>query len=124
MHLPARGVIGVSAEKRKRPEAGFHSLRHTFVSLCAAGGDPQSVVQALVGHGSPAMTAHYTHVGVDAAKSAVLALPDVTGADAARPASAGAVGTVLDTLAELSVADLRTVAETAQELIHKQETPG
>lgn len=36
---------------------GFHSLRHSFVSLCAANRVPQHVIQELVGHGSPAMTA-------------------------------------------------------------------
>ena len=37
-------------------EVGFHSLRHTFVSLCRAAGAPLSVVEAIVGHASPAMT--------------------------------------------------------------------
>lgn len=63
---------------RVRADCGFHSLRHTFVSLCAAGGVPQSVVQSLVGHGSPAMTQHYTHIGIETAKNAVDLLPDVT----------------------------------------------
>jgi integrase len=64
---------------RGRPDAGFHSLRHTFVSLCAAGGVPQSVVQSLVGHGSPAMTAHYTHIGTETARAAIGSLPNVGG---------------------------------------------
>jgi len=64
--------------QRARVDCGFHSLRHTFVSLCAAGGIPQSVVQSLVGHGSPAMTQHYTHIGIETAKNAVDLLPDVT----------------------------------------------
>jgi integrase len=63
---------------RARADCGFHSLRHTFVSLCAAGGVPQSVVQSLVGHGSPAMTQHYTHIGIETAQKAVALLPDVT----------------------------------------------
>ena len=64
--------------KRASADCGFHSLRHTFVSLCAAGGVPQSVVQSLVGHGSPAMTQHYTHIGIETAQKAVALLPDVT----------------------------------------------
>ncbi len=63
---------------RVRADCGFHSLRHTFVSLCAAGGVSQSVVQSLVGHGSPAMTQHYTHIGIETAQKAVALLPDVT----------------------------------------------
>jgi len=63
---------------RASADCGYHSLRHTFVSLCAAGGVPQSVVQSLVGHGSPAMTQHYTHIGIETAQKAVALLPDVT----------------------------------------------
>jgi integrase len=54
---------GGDTGKRAVVETGFHSLRHTFVSLHAERGTPQAVVQAVVGHGSPAMTAHYTHIG-------------------------------------------------------------
>ncbi len=42
---------------------GFHSLRHTFVSMSAAAGAPQHVIQRIVGHSSPLMTMHYTHLG-------------------------------------------------------------
>jgi integrase len=68
-HKEGTGVIkdengdNVSTGKRAVVEVGFHSLRHTFVSLHAEHGTPQSVVQAIVGHGSPAMTSHYTHIG-------------------------------------------------------------
>ena len=41
---------------------GFHSLRHTFVSECARAGVSLAIIQELVGHGSPAMTRHYTHI--------------------------------------------------------------
>ena len=65
--------------KQVAPECGFHSLRHSFVSLCAAGRVPQSVVQSLVGHGSPAMTQHYTHIGLETAQNAIATLPSLTG---------------------------------------------
>lgn len=61
--------------------AGFHSLRHTFVSICARAGVPASVVQEIVGHSSSAMTRHYTHVGTEAAQAAIAALPDWTRTD-------------------------------------------
>lgn len=54
--------------KRAVVEVGFHSLRHTYVSLHAERGTPQAVVQAIVGHGNPAMTAHYTHIGEETAR--------------------------------------------------------
>lgn len=50
---------------------------------------PQPGVQALVGHGSPAMTQHYTHIALETAQKAVVTLPDVTHAEAlATPANA------------------------------------
>ena len=55
----------------------FHSLRHSFVSLCAASGVPQHVVQGLVGHGSPAMTEVYTHTSFDQKQAAIAALPAI-----------------------------------------------
>jgi len=57
-----------STGKRAVVEVGFHSLRHTYVSLHAERGTPQAVVQAIVGHGNPAMTAHYTHIGEETAR--------------------------------------------------------
>ena len=54
--------------KITKGKVGFHSLRHTFVSTCAKAGVPMSVVQAIVGHGSPAMTRHYTHIDVESAR--------------------------------------------------------
>lgn len=59
-------------------EVGFHSLRHTWVSMHAARGTPQSVIQASAGHASPYMTAHYTHVNEDTARNVALALPAFT----------------------------------------------
>jgi integrase len=116
----------VDGSDRMRPDCGFHSLRHTFVSLCAAGGVPQSVVQSLVGHGSPAMTQHYTHVGTEAARRAVALLPDVT--DLSTPASsltptttgtAGGLGAVLDGLRTLDGAGLRAALAETKRLIKK-----
>ena len=54
---------------------GFHSLRHSFVSLCAAEGVPQVVMQELVGHGSPAMTAIYSHANLEQRAAAIAGLP-------------------------------------------------
>jgi integrase len=49
-------------------EVGFHSLRHTYVSLCAERGVPLAVIQGNVGHGNAAMTRHYLHVSEDTAR--------------------------------------------------------
>ncbi|VGO21122.1 hypothetical protein SCARR_03192 [Pontiella sulfatireligans] len=64
--------------KRAVVEVGFHSLRHTYVSLHAERGTPQAMIQGNVAHSSPAMTAHYTHVSEEAAvrTAQVLVLDD------------------------------------------------
>ena len=63
--------------KRAMVDVGFHSLRHTFVSLSANAGAPLAVVQAIVGHSNPAMTRHYFHESETALQSAVAALPSI-----------------------------------------------
>ena len=79
---------GPGTGKRAVVDVGFHSLRHTFVSLCREANAPLAVVEAIVGHANPAMTRHYTHVGEAAATTAVAALPDIIGtAKPALPAS-------------------------------------
>jgi integrase len=70
---------GVHTGKRAVVEVGFHSLRHTFVSLCREANAPLAVVEAIVGHSNPAMTRHYTHVSETAAAAAVNSLPAVLG---------------------------------------------
>lgn len=71
---------------RKPVLAGFHSLRHSFVSMCRSANAPEAVVMAIVGHGSPAMTRHYTHIGETAARAAISALPHIqTPSPAAKP---------------------------------------
>jgi integrase len=77
--------IHVEGRKMKANQIGFHSFRHSFVSFCANAGVPLPVVQSLVGHGNPAITRHYIHVGEEATKQAVAALP---GGDPNKPKSA------------------------------------
>jgi len=57
---------------------GFHSLRHSFVSLCAANRVPQVAIQELVGHGSPAMTALYSHADFEQKQDAINGLPSMS----------------------------------------------
>lgn len=74
-----RRGTGTGTDKRAVVEVGFHSLRHTLVSLCRESNAPLAVVEAIVGHSNPAMTRHYTHVSELAAAQAVNALPAVLG---------------------------------------------
>ncbi len=73
----------IDSGKRAIVEVGFHSLRHTFVSMCREANAPLSVVESIVGHSNPAMTRHYTHTSELAAASAVNSLPSVMGDKAA-----------------------------------------
>jgi integrase len=78
-------VIGKDGKPVKRDtgkhpvvEVGFHSLRHTFVSLSRSADAPLAVVEGLVGHSSPAMTRHYTHTSDAARRTAIDSLPDIS----------------------------------------------
>ena len=66
-------------EDRSRPHVfkDLHSLRHTFVYLAAESGIPLAIVQGIVGHASPKMTALYADHATDKAKAeAMKKLPD------------------------------------------------
>ena len=63
-------------------KVGFHSLRHTFVSLMGNTGAPLALVQSIVGHSNPMMTAHYFHAQTEALSNAVGHLPTITTGDA------------------------------------------
>ena len=109
-------------------EVGFHSLRHTFVSLCREANAPLAVVEAIVGHTSPAMTRHYTHVSEHAAAQAVAALPPVLGktppkmlpaqtpAEAIRAAVAALEGATAKTWAKANTAALAELQAAIQAL--------
>ena len=69
--------VNVPGRTHKAPEATFHSLRHTFVSMSANAGVPLHIVQAIVGHESQAMTRHYYHENEKALRQAVNAIPTI-----------------------------------------------
>jgi integrase len=85
LHKPGTGTGG----KRAVIEVGFHSLRHTFVSLCRESNAPLAVVESIVGHSNPSMTRHYTHVGELAAGRAVALLPSVMSEATPEPTKRG-----------------------------------
>lgn len=69
----------VDGYKNAVAKVGFHSLRHSFVSLMGNAGAPLALVQSIVGHSNPMMTAHYFHARTDALASAVGNLPALMG---------------------------------------------
>lgn len=62
---------------RKVTDYGFHSLRHTFVSMAARAGIRQEVVREIVGHTNTAMTLHYTHTNDADLQEAMAAFPAI-----------------------------------------------
>jgi integrase len=55
----------------------FHCLRHTAVSLLKEAGVPAAVVMELVGHDSPEISTHYTHIGRESLADAAAKFPDL-----------------------------------------------
>ena len=73
--------VRIEGRRTRTPEATFHSLRHTFVSLAANAGVPLPVVASIVGHTSTAMTRHYYHENEEMLCQAVAAIPAIGGVD-------------------------------------------
>ena len=69
-------AAGIATNSKKegwlmaRPDATFHSLRHTFVTRAIEAGISVAIVRAIVGHTTETMTEHYTHVGGEAVLAA------------------------------------------------------
>jgi len=97
--------VKIEGRRYRVPEATFHSLRHTFVSLAANAGVPLPVVQSIVGHTSTAMTRHYYHETEEVLWRAVEAIPAIGEANGSTvppmAASASAVGRRMKALRDL-----------------------
>lgn len=64
---------------RRRVTVGFHSLRHTAVSLLREAGVAQSISMAIAGHTDTVVHQLYTHADGEAMLRAVSSLPAMTG---------------------------------------------
>ncbi len=96
---------------------GFHSLRHTFVSICANRGVPLAIVQELVGHGNPAITRHYFHSDEGSVRKAIATLPSATPALSESPRD-----TIIKAIPEhLQKADDKTLEKIAKLLGMKMQ---
>jgi integrase len=69
--------------KRELGGLSFHCLRHTATSLLKNAGVSDAIARDIIGHDSPAVSANYTHIDMDAKRKALGKLPDVF----AKPAS-------------------------------------
>ena len=66
--------VTVPGRDKKVTVYGFHSLRHSFASYCAAAGVPQATVVSILSADSEVITRYYTHVGDDAQRQAIAAV--------------------------------------------------
>ncbi len=82
-HLGKCGLVTnedrLGAGVRRRVAVGFHSLRHTAVSLLREAGVAQSISMAIAGHTDTVVHQLYTHADGEAMRRAVAALPAMTG---------------------------------------------
>lgn len=113
-----------NAQGRRVSVAGFHALRHTFVSLAADAGVPLAVVQAIVGHGAEAMTRRYYHAGDAALRAAAAALPDVRAPGGrAAPRHEKASPANVAGLERMTDAELRALARAVRALLRARRAP-
>lgn len=82
-HLESCGIKTTEAiaedsrRKRAAVQYGFHSLRYSFVSICAGKGVPQHVLSSLVGHSTPQMTMLYSKANESQRSKAIAKLPAI-----------------------------------------------
>ncbi len=82
-HLKKQGIkLHKDPEKKNGQrvgvDVGFHSLRHSFVSICARQGVPLHVVRSLCGQYSPQVQRLYLHNSVEDFEQAIATLPSVS----------------------------------------------
>jgi integrase len=119
-HKPGTGKPG----KRAIVETGFHSLRHSFVTMCRANNVPLSIVESLVGHSNPQMSRVYTHVSESAACTAISSLPAIIGHVQPKARERDPASILRDVLAlahEISAKNWRDRKATLLELLSNEE---
>ncbi|MES2709321.1 MAG: tyrosine-type recombinase/integrase, partial [Verrucomicrobiota bacterium] len=75
-HEKKEGGKGRSGS-RAASELSFHSLRHTATSLMKNAGISPALVQEFVGHDSKTISQNYTHIDLQALRTALSGLPDI-----------------------------------------------
>lgn len=82
-HFTDNGITTTEEGKgvRRHVSAGFHSLRHSAVTIMRHAGAAQATSEAVVGHSSAEVHALYTHQDEAALSRAVASLPSVLGTE-------------------------------------------
>lgn len=81
-------TIETAGLDRVSVDIGFHSLRHTFVTIAYECGIPLATIQAIVGHTNVAMTEHYNHQSPELLANAMSAFSLDVDTDSAQGAAA------------------------------------
>lgn len=104
-------TAGEARGKRKRaPVAvGFHSLRHTAVSMLRDAGASMAAAMAITGHTSAALLDVYTHAGADTVRAAVAALPAIGGDYTPPPSDADKLAKVRELAERMNAENWQTV---------------
>lgn len=79
-YLESVGIkTNIEAEKgvNARPQASFHSLRHTFTTIITSNGGSYQWVQKMLGHKGESMTDHYMHETLPALFETVCRFPTI-----------------------------------------------
>ncbi len=115
-HAGIEVASSMDGRSRKVTDFGFHSLRHTFVSMAARAGIRQEIVRAIVGHTNAAMTMHYTHTNEADLTAAMAAFPEIAETATERPAGRAEAVEVAEIPAEATDAAGRRAATLARML--------
>ena len=104
---------GAEIEKVKSPLAGlrFHDLRHHAVTELAESQASDSTIMAIAGHVSPKMLAHYSHVRLQAKRTALDALSMTRPQAAERRGETGGYDTNSDTKRKEATEQIPQVTE-------------
>jgi integrase len=104
-------TTGEGRGKRQRAavEVGFHSLRHTAVSMLRDAGASMAAAMAITGHTSAALLDVYTHAGADTVRAAVAALPAIGGSYTPPPSDADKLAKVRELAGTMTPKNWRNV---------------
>jgi integrase len=101
-----RPGTGKGTGTRAIVEIGFHSLRHSFVSLCARQGVPLHVVQSLCGHSSPEVQRLYLHNSLADSEKAIASLPSITGTTTTTQSAKDQIHAIVESMNDDEAAEL------------------
>ena len=97
--------------QRAKVIVGFHSLRHTFVSLTANAGASIGNVRSITGHATTDMALHYFHENEAGLKRTIAMLPAIENGKPVSVPVEGEFASILDGLDEAALKRLKKAVE-------------